>query len=56
MIAAVVLFIVLAAFFGVTYYLNAKTPVPEGCEKLKEDCVGCAMVHCPNRAKGENHD
>lgn len=49
---ALLLFVVLAAFFGLTYYLNNKTPVPKGCENLKEDCKGCKIEGCLSR-KGE---
>ena len=50
---AVLLFIGLASLFGLSYYLNAKTPVPEGCEKLMEDCNGCQIVSCAHRRKVE---
>ena len=50
----VVLFAILACLFGITYYLNNKTPVPKGCENLKEDCKGCNIKTCPNRK--ENND
>lgn len=46
---ALLLFVILAAFFGLTYYFNSKTPVPKGCEKLTEDCEGCKIYDCANR-------
>lgn len=45
----IVIFVVLACLFGISYYFNSKTPVPKGCEKLKEDCRGCNINTCPNR-------
>lgn len=49
MLKALLLFVILAAFFGITYYLNSKTPVPKGCEKLTENCEGCKILDCANR-------
>jgi len=52
MIYAIILFAVLACFFGVGYYLNSRTPKPEGCENITENCEGCKInscVHHPSR-------
>ena len=46
---AIIIFVFLASLFGITYYLNNKTPVPKGCENLKEDCGACNIKSCPNR-------
>ena len=51
---AVLVFVSLAILFGVTYYLNARTPVPEGCEERKESCRGCQIKACMNRVKEES--
>ncbi|MDD5792782.1 MAG: hypothetical protein PUD22_09390 [Erysipelotrichaceae bacterium] len=49
MLGAIILFIALALVFGLSYYFNAKTPVPKGCENLKHDCSGCQITTCANR-------
>ncbi len=36
----------LGGFYALVYYLNHKTPVPEGCEDLAESCNGCAISSC----------
>ncbi len=38
----------LGAFYALCYYLNHKTPVPEGCEDLKQHCQGCKDFSCGN--------
>ncbi|MFV0380374.1 MAG: hypothetical protein ACK5KQ_06100 [Anaerorhabdus sp.] len=38
----------LIIFYVTFYYLNHKTPVPEGCEDLKVDCDGCKVSSCGN--------
>ena len=43
------LLIVLIGVFIFTYLLNKKTPKPEGCENLEENCEGCQITSCPNR-------
>lgn len=58
MVAAFLVFVVLAAGYGVMYYLNHKTPVPKGCEDLKAECEGCKIASCENhpvhdKSKGE---
>ena len=55
MLAAIILFVVLASLVALGYILNKKTPVPKGCENLKENCEGCKMVSCLHHpSKGEN--
>ena len=54
MFAAVILFVVLGGIVALGYILNKKTPVPEGCENLKENCEGCHITSCINHpSKGE---
>lgn len=56
MLAAIILFVVLAGIAGTSYILNKKTPVPEGCENLKENCEGCHIVTCIHHpSKGEKN-
>lgn len=46
---AIGLVILLIIIFFVTYVLNKKTPVPEGCEELKindENCMACGNTDC----------
>lgn len=33
----------------VSYRLNKKTPVPEGCENLHPDCHACGIADCAIR-------
>ena len=47
-LAAILILAGLAALYGVAYYLNHKTPVPEGCENLKQSCQGCKDFSCGN--------
>ena len=37
-IAAVILFVVLGCIAVVGYILNSRTPKPEGCENIGENC------------------
>ena len=54
MFAAIVLFIVLGEIAAFGYILNRKTPVPPGCENMKENCEGCRIISCVNHpSKGE---
>lgn len=46
---AVLIAVVLFALVIVSYYLNKKTPVPEGCENLHPDCKGCGITSCAIR-------
>lgn len=45
---AVLFALVLGAIYAFLYYLNHKTPVPEGCENLKAECSGCRITSCEN--------
>lgn len=51
MIMAVLLFAAMAAVYALLYYLNHKTPVPEGCEDLKAQCSGCHDISCQNNPR-----
>ena len=48
-ILGALLVIVLIGLFIFTYLLNKKTPKPEGCENLEENCEGCQITSCLNR-------
>ena len=39
----------LVGLYILFYLLNKKTPKPEGCENLEEDCEGCQITSCLNR-------
>lgn len=53
MLKAVLYFAALASLYGVGYYLNHRTPKPEGCENLSSECEGCGVTSC---AKHPSHD
>ena len=36
----------LGGLYAGAYYLNHKTPVPEGCEDLQTGCSGCKDFSC----------
>lgn len=36
----------LGGILALSYYMNMKTPVPEGCENMQAACEGCAITHC----------
>ncbi|MCI8540782.1 MAG: hypothetical protein HFE68_00405 [Erysipelotrichaceae bacterium] len=44
--AAVLFFAGLAGIYALLYYLNHKTPLPEGCENIKAECEGCHDSSC----------
>lgn len=55
MIKAIILFVILSSIVVLGYVLNRKTPVPKGCENLKENCEGCKISCCIHHpSKGEN--
>lgn len=47
-IYAVVFALIMGGLYAALYYLNHKTPVPEGCEDLKKECSGCTVSSCAN--------
>ncbi len=58
-IYALLFLAVMGGMYAALYWLNHKTPVPEGCENLKAECDGCRVTSCENHpvhdlSKGEN--
>ena len=47
-IAILIVVIGIGLFIG-TYILNRRTPKPEGCENLSEECEGCQILTCSHR-------
>ena len=47
-IYAAVIALIMGGLYAALYYLNHRTPVPEGCENLKEECSGCSISSCAN--------
>lgn len=46
---AIVIIILLVVLFIVSYILNKRTPVPEGCQEEKitdEFCINCSNTEC----------
>lgn len=46
---AIIIIVLLVAVFIVSYVLNKRTPIPEGCEDLKisdEFCLNCSNTDC----------
>lgn len=43
---AVIFALALAGFYALVYFINHRTPVPEGCENIKADCEGCNITSC----------
>ncbi len=49
--------LVLGSIYVIGYYLNHKTPKPEGCEDMTENCGACGITSCghhPNNQIKEN--
>ena len=54
LIIAIFVIISLVVLFFVTYILNKRTAIPEGCEKMPtEHCSGCINKHCEYYQKEE---
>ena len=54
LIIAIVIIAALVALFIVTFDINRKTPVPEGCENIKiteEGCANCQIEECAVKVK-----
>ncbi len=54
LIISIILIIVLALIFIISFVINKKTPLPEGCEDLKiteEGCANCQIEECPVKVK-----
>ena len=56
MIYAILLFVVLASVVAIGYSLNQKTPKPEGCKDLKENCEGCKILNCINNPSNRKEE
>ena len=48
-VLAIGLVVALFLLVVVTYRMNKKTPVPEGCENLHPDCQACGIADCAIR-------
>ena len=42
--------------FVFSYLLNKKTPKPEGCENLEENCEGCQITSCSHRIENKEEE
>ena len=42
--------------FVFSYLLNKKTPKPEGCENLEENCEGCQITSCSHRIEKKEEE
>ena len=54
LIISIVIILLLALTFIVTFVINRKTPVPEGCENIKiteEGCANCQIEECAVKVK-----
>ena len=54
LIISIVIVLLLALTFIVTFVINRKTPVPEGCENIKiteEGCANCQIEECAVKVK-----
>ena len=52
-ILAIVFIVALVALFIGTYILNKRTPKPEGCEEIGDECEGCQMTSCSHYKQKE---
>ena len=55
-ILAVVVVVVCVALFIFTYVLNKRTPKPEGCEEVGEECEGCQITSCSHYKEKKEND
>lgn len=53
--AALIMIFMVGAFVG-SYLLNKKTPKPEGCENIDENCEGCQITSCLNRKEKKEEE
>jgi len=53
--AALIMTFLVGAFVG-SYLLNKKTPKPEGCENIDENCEGCQITSCLNRKEKKEEE
>ena len=43
---ALIVFAVVSVLFIVTYVLNKRTPKPENCKELPDECKSCKVEFC----------
>ena len=55
-IVAYLVMIGLVCAFVFSYLLNKKTPKPEGCENLDENCEGCQITSCSHRIENKEEE
>lgn len=56
-VIGIIVIIVMILLYILLYYLNKKTPVPKGCEDIKDlesKCAGCNNKECSFRKKEES--
>lgn len=53
MLPAILILVGMVVVYGIAYYFNHKTPVPKGCENLKQSCQGCKDFSCGNHPDHE---
>ena len=46
----------LVVAFVFSYLLNKKTPKPEGCENIDENCEGCQITSCSHRIENKEEE
>ena len=54
LIISILIIAALVATFIISFVINRKTPVPEGCENLKiteEGCANCQIEECAVKVK-----
>lgn len=52
-ILAIIIILVCVGLFIFSYVLNKRTPKPEGCENIGDECEGCQMTSCSHYRKKE---
>ncbi len=53
--AAFIIIGLLGGLYGLLYYFNSKTPLPEGAQENLENCSACTIDSCelhPNNSVG----
>lgn len=53
--AVIIMIVMIGAFIG-SYLLNKKTPKPEGCENLDENCEGCQITSCAHHKNNKEEE
>lgn len=53
-LASIAIIGVCVFLFIFTYLLNKRTPKPEGCEDISENCEGCNVMTCSHRTNKED--